>query len=138
MKLPVSAKPLLDFLALMTIFTVLLWLFVSTVGLGSHSVFYAWVVAASNAVVGYVLFEYGYAIKSPNFLRVALLGQGVRLLLVVAAIAALVLLRAVERELFVWSMLGFYGFYLPIEVLACLNKMKIEKRLEKLEKLSQL
>ncbi|MDW8465263.1 MAG: hypothetical protein RML35_03465 [Chloroherpetonaceae bacterium] len=77
----ISAKPLLDFLALMAIFTFLLWILIALAGIGSHSVFYAWAIVATNAVLGYVLFEYGYAIKSPHFFRTVLLGQAMRLFL---------------------------------------------------------
>lgn len=130
-----ASKPLFDFLVLMIIFAVLLWLIIGYLGLTSHSVFYAWAIVALNAVIGYVLFEYAFAMKSETFLRTALLGQAARLFIVALLIALLMLTRSVDIAQFAWAALGFYACYLPIEVLACLNKMRFEKKLEKLLRL---
>lgn len=128
----IVAKPLFDFLIMIVIFTLLLWLILDYFGLISSSVFYAWAIVTLNTVIGYVLFEYGYALKRETFFRTALLGQAVRLLIAVVLIASLMLTHSVETMEFAGFVIGFYVCYLPIEVLACFNKMRFEKKLDKL------
>ncbi len=131
-KLPLSLRPLFDFLAKMLIFTTLLWTAVDFFGFTSHSVFYAWLCIALNTLVGYALVEVAFHQNGKEFFRVVLLGQAARFLIVLCIIALLLMNRLVVREEFVWALLGCYLFYLPLEIFAGRRKVKFENKLEKL------
>ncbi len=125
-------KPLFDFLIVMTIFTVLFWIVIIYLGLASHSVFYAWATIALNAVLGYLLCEYVHALKSTKFLQMLLIGQGIRWMMIASMVMLLMLTQPVNIAEFAWATLALYLCYMPIEMFAILNKMRFEKRLEKL------
>ncbi len=125
-------KPLFDFLIAMTIFTVLFWIVIIYLGLASHSVFYAWATMALNVVLGYLLCEYVHALKSTKFLQMLLIGQGIRWMTIASMVMLLMLTQPVNIEEFAWATLALYLCYMPIEMFAILNKMRFEKRLEKL------
>jgi hypothetical protein len=128
----IAIKPLFDFLIMMTIFTILLWLAINGLGLTSHSVFYAWATVALNTILGYILCEYAHALRSTKFLQILLIGQGIRWVIVAAIVVLLMLTQSVNITQFAWATLIFYACYLPIEMFAILNKMRFEKKLEKL------
>ncbi len=125
-------KPLFDFLIMMSIFTILLWLAISCLGLASHSVFYAWATVALNTILGYILCEYGHTLRGTKFLQILLIGQGIRWMIVAAIVTLLMLTQSVNVTQFAWATLTFCACYLPIEMFAILNKMRFEKKLEKL------
>jgi len=125
-------KPLFDFLIVMTIFTILFWIVIIYLGLASHSVFYAWATMALNAVLGYLLCEYVHALKSTKFLQMLLIGQGIRWMTIASMVMLLMLTQPVNIAEFAWATLALYLCYMPIEMFAILNKMRFEKRLEKL------
>jgi glucan phosphoethanolaminetransferase (alkaline phosphatase superfamily) len=125
-------KPLFDFLIVMTIFTFLFWIVIIYLGLASHSVFYAWATMALNATIGYLLCEYVHALKSNKFLRTLLIGQSLRWIAVASIVILLVRTQLVNIAEFAWATLAFCLCYMSIEIFAILNKMRFEKRLEKL------
>ncbi|MCS6989431.1 MAG: hypothetical protein NZM06_07930 [Chloroherpetonaceae bacterium] len=116
----------------MCILAILFWLSLSLTGLAEaidlRSVFWAWLICAANASVGYLLYEYAYHKGNQEFYKIVLGGHGVRALLTLSSVAWLVLASAVSREEFALTFFALYFAHLILEVLAYLKKNQFEKR----------
>lgn len=69
-----------------------------------------------NVLAGYVAIRYAYAKSYTTFLKVVLGGMGVRMTLMLGALAALVLLAGMDSVALMVSALSYYGIFLVLEV----------------------
>ena len=125
-------KPLFDFLLKLCILSVILWAVIFTVlGHGSvdyRSVFYAWIMVASNTVTGYLLFDYAFDKEQQVFTKVVFGGLVIRMLLLMVLIAVVIVrdLAPVIND-FVLSFFAFYCIYVIVEILGYQKKNKQKK-----------
>ena len=124
-------KPVFEFFIKLCILSVILWAIVF-LGLDSgsvdrYSVFLAWIMVASNTVIGYMLFEYAFERDSPFFTRFVFGGLVVRMLLLMVLIAVVLVRHLVVVNDFVFSFFAFYCVYVIVEILGYQKKNKQKK-----------
>ncbi|TCD48168.1 hypothetical protein [Chlorobium sp. N1] len=124
-------KPLFDFLLKLCILSVILW-GVIAYGLapGSvdlRSVFIAWAMIVTNALAGYLLFEYAFDKESQVFTKVVFGGLAVRLLVLMGLVALIILRDLAVINDFVLSFFAFYCIYVIVEILGYQRKNKQKK-----------
>ncbi len=76
-----------------------------------------------NVLLGYLAVEYSFEKSYGVFLRTVFGGMGLRLLLMLAALAALIALANVHAMALTMSLLGFYVIYLVLEILFLQRKV---------------
>jgi hypothetical protein len=69
-----------------------------------------------NVLAGYFAIRYAYARSYTTFLKAVLGGMGVRMTLMLGALAALVLLGGMDAVALMVSALAFYGIFLVLEI----------------------
>ena len=125
-------KPLFDFLLKIFILSVILWGVIfwgaTEYGIDLASVFVAWILIAMNTLVGYLLFEHAFEKSQSDFTKVVLGGLVLRLLLLMAIVALVILRDLVSVNDFVISLFAFYCIYVIIEILGYQKKNKQKKR----------
>jgi len=125
-------KPLFDFLIKILILSVVLWGVIfwgmTEYGFDIGSVFTAWILIVANTLAGYLLFEYAFEKSQSVFLKVVLGGLGLRLLVLMALVAFLIVRDLVSINEFVVSFFAFYCIYVIIEILGYQKRNKQKKR----------
>jgi hypothetical protein len=125
-------KPLFDFLIKILILSVILWgvVFwgVSEYGIDLLSVFVAWILIAVNSLVGYLLFEYAYEKSQTEYTKIVFGGLVLRLFVLMAVVAFIILQEPVVINDFVLSFFAFYCVYVIVEILGYQKKNKQKKR----------
>ena len=124
-------KPLFEFFIKLFILTVILWGIVyfsfESATTDYYSVFLAWVMVVCNTVIGYLLFEYAIDKSSSEFTKFVFGGLTVRLLLMMAMIAVVLVKNLVVVNDFVFSFFAFYCIYVIVEILGYQKKNKQKK-----------
>jgi hypothetical protein len=69
-----------------------------------------------NVLAGYFAIRYAYTKSYTTFLKAVLGGMGVRMTLMLGALAALVLLGGMDAVALMVSALAFYGVFLVLEI----------------------
>jgi len=127
----VLMKPLFEFFIKLCILSVILWAIIFSaldpVNTDRYSVFLAWIMVASNTVVGYLLFEYALDKESAIFNKVVFGGLMVRMLLLMVLIAVIIIRHLVVINDFVFSFFAFYCIYVIVEILGYQKKNKQKK-----------
>ncbi len=125
-------KTLFDFLIKFLILSVVLWgvVFwgVSEYGKDLLSVFVAWILIAANSLVGYLLFEYAFEKSQTDYTKIVFGGLVVRLFVLMAIVAIIILQEPVVINDFVLSFFAFYCVYVIVEILGYQKKNKQKKR----------
>lgn len=125
-------KPLFDFLIKILILSVILWGAIfwgsAEYGFDIGSVFVAWILIAANTLVGYLLFDHAFEKSQSDFTKVVLGGLVLRLLVLMAIVALVILRDLVAVNDFVISLFAFYCIYVIIEILGYQKKNKQKKR----------
>ena len=105
-------KPLFDFLIKFLILSVILWgvVFwgVSEYGIDLLSVFVAWILIAANSLVGYLLFEYAFEKSQTEYTKIVFGGLVLRLFVLMAIVAIIILQEPVVINDFVLTFFAFY------------------------------
>ena len=125
-------KPIFEFFIKLCILSVILWGVIFT-GLnpGSvdyHSVFLAWIMVVTNAVAGYLLFDYALDKESAVFTKVVFGGLTVRLLVLMVLVAVIIIRHLAVINDFVFSFFAFYCIYVIVEILGYQKKNKQKKK----------
>ncbi len=81
------------------------------------------VLSTLNALAGFLAIEYAFDKSYTTFLKAVLGGMGVRMVVMLGALLALILLLRVHAVALTLSMLGFYLVYLILEILCIQRKM---------------
>ena len=127
----VVMKPLFEFFIKFFILSVILWgaIYFSfePATTDYYSVFLAWLMAVSNTVVGYLLFEYAIDRSSSEFTKFVFGGLTVRLLVMMVVIAVVLVKDLVVVNDFVFSFFAFYCIYVIVEILGYQKKNKQKK-----------
>ncbi len=76
-----------------------------------------------NALLGFLAIEYAFDRSYTTFLKVVVGGMGVRMLLMLGALAALLMVFRMQVVALTVSMFGFYLIYLVLEVLFIQRKV---------------
>ncbi len=76
-----------------------------------------------NALAGFLAIEYAFDKSYTTFLKAVLGGMGVRMVVMLGALLALILLLRVHAVALTLSMLGFYLVYLILEIVFIQRKM---------------
>jgi hypothetical protein len=92
-----------------------------------RSVFIAWIMVASNALAGYLIFEYAFDKASQVFTIAVFGGLTVRLLLMMALVFVIIFKHLAVKGDFVISFFAFYCIYLIVEILGYQKKNKQKK-----------
>ncbi len=125
-------KPLFEFFIKLCILSVILWgivLFVLDPGrVDYHSIFLAWIMVITNTVAGYLLFDYALDKESTVFTKVVFGGLTVRMLIMMALIAGIIIRKLAVTNDFVFSFFAFYCIYLIVEILGYQKKNKQKKK----------
>ncbi len=125
-------RPLFDFLVKMLILSVILWGVIlwksAEYGIELNSVFIAWILIAANALVGYLLFEYAFEKSQAEYTRIVFGGLALRLFVIMACVAIVIVQRLVAINDFVLSFFAFYCIYLILEILGYQKKNKQKKK----------
>ena len=125
-------KPLFDFLIKFLILSVILWGIVfwgvSEYRIDLLSVFVAWILIAVNSLVGYLLFEYAFEKSQAEYTKIVFGGLVLRLFVLMAIVAIIILQEPVVINDFVLSFFTFYCVYVIVEILGYQKKNKLKKR----------
>ena len=81
------------------------------------------VLSTVNVLLGYLAVEYSFEKSYTVFLRTVFGGMGLRLLLMLVAMIALIMLGNVHAVALTVSLLGFYMIYLVLEILFLQRKV---------------
>jgi hypothetical protein len=81
-----------------------------------------------NVMLGYLAIEYAYEKSFTVFLRTVMGGMGLRLLLMLGSMTALILLFRVHAAALTVSVLGFYMIFLVLEVLFLQRKVLVRNQ----------
>ncbi|ACD91510.1 conserved hypothetical protein [Chlorobium limicola DSM 245] len=126
-----SMKPLFDFLIKLCILSVILWAVIywgiAPGSIDLQAVFVAWVMVVANTLAGYLLFEYAIDRESSVFTTVVFGGLALRLLLLMALVALILIRNFVAVYDFVLSFFAFYCIYVIVEILGYQKKNKQKK-----------
>lgn len=124
-------KPLFEFFIKLCILSVVLWgVIFAALNPGSvdyHSIFLAWIMVVTNAVAGYMLFDYAIDKDSSVFTKVVFGGLTVRLLLLMVLVAVVLIRNLAVINDFVFSFFAFYCIYVIVEILGYQKKNKQKK-----------
>ena len=82
------------------------------------------VLSTLNVLAGFLAIERSFGKSTTTFLKYVVGGMGLRLLLMLGGMLALILLVRVHALALVLSMLVFYGIYLVMEIAYIQRKMK--------------
>ena len=125
-------KPLFDFLIKILTLSVILWGVILWAASGyeidTGSVFIAWILIASNTLVGYLLFEQAFDKPQTEYNKVVFGGLAIRLLVLMTIVAVVILRDYVVIEDFVLSFFAFYCIYVVVEILGYQKKNKQKKK----------
>jgi hypothetical protein len=75
------------------------------------------ILSVTNAFLGYVFIERAFRLNGNLFMMFSLAGMTMRFFLMIASVAVFLLTGTVNTLLFVGSFMGFYSFFLIVEVL---------------------
>jgi len=79
--------------------------------------------STTNIVAGFLAIEYSFERSYTTFLKVVLGGMGVRMLIMLVALAVLIKIFGFHAAALTISLLGFYAVYLVLEVLFIQKKL---------------
>ncbi len=124
-------KPLFEFFIKLCILSVILWgvlYFPLEAGrVDFWALFLAWTMVVLNTIAGYLLFDYAIDKDSSSFTKVVFGGLAVRMLLMMALIAVVILKDLAVVNDFVFSFFAFYCIYVIVEILGYQKKNKQKK-----------
>ena len=81
-----------------------------------------------NVLAGFLAIEYAFEKSYTTFLKAVLGGMGVRMMVMLGALLALILLVHLHAVALTLSMLGFYLVYLILEILFIQRKMMTDNQ----------
>ena len=121
-------KPIFEFFIKLCILSVILWgVIFAALNPGSvdyHSVFLAWIMVVTNAVAGYLLFDYALDKESAVFTKFVFGGLTVRLLVLMVLVSVIIIRNLAVINDFVFSFFAFYCIYVIVEILGYQKKNK--------------
>ena len=125
-------KPIFEFFIKLCILSVILWgVIFGALNPGSvdyHSVFLAWIMVVTNAVAGYLLFDYALDKESAVFTKFVFGGLTVRLLVLMVLVSVIIIRNLAVINDFVFSFFAFYCIYVIVEILGYQKKNKQKKK----------
>ena len=84
--------------------------------------------STANAVLGFLAIEYAFGKSSMTFLKIVLGGMGVRMVMMLGIMLALILVLGVPAVPLTVSVLVFYVVYLVFEILFLQKKVSVKHR----------
>lgn len=84
--------------------------------------------STGNAVLGFLAIEFAFGKSSMMFLKIVLGGMGIRMMLMLGIMLALILVWDVPAVALTVAVLAFYAVYLGFEVLHLHRKVSVKHR----------
>jgi hypothetical protein len=81
-----------------------------------------------NVMLGYAAIRYSFDRSHTTFLKAVLGGMGVRLLVMLGAFTALIMVFAVQAVALTVSLLAFYAVFMVLEIVFIQQRMTIKNR----------